>query len=327
MTKALVESTDRIQYFDGVKLFAMFLVLYGHCIQYLITKDVYHNEIWLFIYSFHMPLFMIVAGFFSRRSLSLSFNEFFVKKFKQLLLPCVIWELVIIITRYAIDGAVEWSVVIKNDLWFLKSLFLCFLAVWPAFHFKKKFLVVSWIIITLLFSQIVYNFRIIDMYPCFVLGIGLRYVWSTLSNKSLTTIAVLCLALYIFFSLLYLTPDYYVYPSLRNEPIGYAMKSFSHFAMGGGISIFIMFLFKGLQSFLPDIICIIGKKTLGIYLCQSVILETLIPNWLSLKGTNPFIAYGFFVPMVCITVLIVSLFLINLIEKKRVLRTLFLGKE
>ena len=47
----------RIPAFDAVKSFAIFLVVWGHSIQYLMPHDFFHNPMFELIYAFHMPLF------------------------------------------------------------------------------------------------------------------------------------------------------------------------------------------------------------------------------------------------------------------------------
>lgn len=58
-----LNTTHRIDYLDTVKALAIFCVILGHSIQYF---DVSGELKWMysFIYSFHMPLFMAVSGFF-----------------------------------------------------------------------------------------------------------------------------------------------------------------------------------------------------------------------------------------------------------------------
>lgn len=68
-TNIIVMENTKIAYkrmpqFDVLKLFAIYLVIWGHCIQYLISRYPPEEPMWYFIYSFHMPLFMIVSGFF-----------------------------------------------------------------------------------------------------------------------------------------------------------------------------------------------------------------------------------------------------------------------
>ncbi len=49
---------------SGIKLVLIFLVVLGHFVQYVFSKDNYlDNYLFKFIYSFHMPLFMFVSGY------------------------------------------------------------------------------------------------------------------------------------------------------------------------------------------------------------------------------------------------------------------------
>lgn len=62
---------------DIIKGVAIFLMLWGHCIQcgYLDLYDFYENPVFKAIYSFHMPLFMLVSGYLLYVS-SLKYNDF-----------------------------------------------------------------------------------------------------------------------------------------------------------------------------------------------------------------------------------------------------------
>ena len=68
-------TNKRLAYFDIAKLIAILLVLYGHCIQYYEGGNCAENYPWLIIYSFHLPLFMIVSGYFSGNSLKSSLRR------------------------------------------------------------------------------------------------------------------------------------------------------------------------------------------------------------------------------------------------------------
>lgn len=83
----------RLVYLDLCKVLAMFLVVWGHAIQHFIygMEGFAHDAVWRSIQSFHMPLFMMIAGYFSSSSMKLSFWDIVMKKAKQLILPCVSW--------------------------------------------------------------------------------------------------------------------------------------------------------------------------------------------------------------------------------------------
>ena len=82
MTKPInTNNVARNKAFDVLKLFAIFLVVWGHCIQNLHSGDFYSEPVYKIIYSFHMPLFMVISGFFSKSAMSFSGLAFFNKKF------------------------------------------------------------------------------------------------------------------------------------------------------------------------------------------------------------------------------------------------------
>ena len=84
---------------DIVKGFAIFLMLYGHCIQYCaVESDIlfYENSVFNIIYSFHMPLFMLVSGFLFYFSFSkYSLKELLVRKTQSLIQPIVFGSMLI----------------------------------------------------------------------------------------------------------------------------------------------------------------------------------------------------------------------------------------
>lgn len=85
--------TKRIYSLDFVKLVAIYLVLWGHCIQSLIP-EVGSGEgkpVFLYIYSFHMSLFMIISGYFAVNIEGETLKKLIVSKFRQLIIPCISW--------------------------------------------------------------------------------------------------------------------------------------------------------------------------------------------------------------------------------------------
>ena len=83
--------TSRIDYYDIAKFIAITLVLYGHCVQHLLSGMPYEKDVYLFIYSFHMQLFMLISGIFARRSVNQPFPKFLANKLERIVLPCVTW--------------------------------------------------------------------------------------------------------------------------------------------------------------------------------------------------------------------------------------------
>lgn len=57
----------RIIWADSLKGWLILLVILGHAIQSTLAKDCFDNHLWNLIYSFHMPAFMAVSGWFAYR--------------------------------------------------------------------------------------------------------------------------------------------------------------------------------------------------------------------------------------------------------------------
>lgn len=118
----------RIQTFDVLKAIAILAVVYTHCLQFMGIGFYWHHPLFKLTYAFHMPLFMVVSGYFASRALQLPMKELIKKKSIQLLLPCITAAIVVIIINRLIGwnpkhaGLREFA----TNLWYLKSLFACF---------------------------------------------------------------------------------------------------------------------------------------------------------------------------------------------------------
>lgn len=123
----------RIDYIDAVKCFAITLVVLGHVIQNVLFRDTYESLYpWRFIYSFHMPLFMMVSGYFAHNYLTIRKDCF------RLLVPYVMWAVVLAIQYRSVTYL--WNVVLypDNGLWFLWVLFFVKAIYASAFVLERK---------------------------------------------------------------------------------------------------------------------------------------------------------------------------------------------
>lgn len=95
---------ERNIFLDVLKAISIILVVVGHCIQYgsgmeyLTYGGFFYNPTYKFIYSFHMPLFMLISGYlFSCSSKNKTVKELIIKKVKQLIIPLFCWSFVTLI--------------------------------------------------------------------------------------------------------------------------------------------------------------------------------------------------------------------------------------
>lgn len=148
----LLSQTRERLYWNVIRGIAIFLMLWGHCIQYcsLDSFNVYENRIFKTIYSFHMPLFMIVSGFlfyysFEKRTL----KDLLAHRAMGMLWPIlggtILNNLLMVIPTLVLSHGRHLNVFYgmllqgwENSLWFLWSVLACSLAVGIACKMGKK---------------------------------------------------------------------------------------------------------------------------------------------------------------------------------------------
>lgn len=113
----------RYAYFDNAKLVLIFLVVFGHAIQPFTTESPLIHTLYIWIYTFHMPAFIFLAGFFAKGEGSFSYIA---KLAKKLLIPYIIFQ-GLYTGYYFIIGRDYWMTEHLFhphwSLWFLLSLF------------------------------------------------------------------------------------------------------------------------------------------------------------------------------------------------------------
>lgn len=60
------KQSPRIAYYDNAKFILIVLVVIGHAIDGISSTSSFAKSMFLFIYTFHMPVFIFLAGFFSK---------------------------------------------------------------------------------------------------------------------------------------------------------------------------------------------------------------------------------------------------------------------
>lgn len=102
---------------DFLKAIAIILVVVGHCIQYgfghdyIAGKAYFDNTLFKVIYSFHMPLFMLISGYLFAFSVEKgTWKTTVTKKVKSILIPLLIWSLLLFVIKI-ISGEVSMTVI------------------------------------------------------------------------------------------------------------------------------------------------------------------------------------------------------------------------
>lgn len=114
---------QRDYYFDNAKFILIFFVVFGHLLRSFIEDNEMIYNIYKVIYTFHMPAFILVSGFFAR-----GFNKkgYVLKIARKLILPYIIFQLIYSVFYYFLYNKSTFTVDPLNphwSLWFLISLF------------------------------------------------------------------------------------------------------------------------------------------------------------------------------------------------------------
>ena len=113
---------NRMPFFDNARLILIFLVVFGHMIQPFGTDSQLIHSIYTLIYIFHMPMFIMLAGFFAK---GIGKPKYILNLAKKLLLPYLIFQGLYTLL-YFLLGREDWYSGILHPqwaMWFLVSLF------------------------------------------------------------------------------------------------------------------------------------------------------------------------------------------------------------
>ena len=114
---------QRESYFDNAKFILMFFVVFGHILRTYIDQNETIYALYNTIYTFHMPAFILLSGFFAK-----GFNKKgYIKKLSmKLILPYLLFQILYTIYYYYLfdRSTLEFEALDPNwALWFLLSLF------------------------------------------------------------------------------------------------------------------------------------------------------------------------------------------------------------
>jgi len=114
---------ERKAYFDNAKFVLIFLVVFGHMIQPFKTDHALVGTLYTWMYTFHMPVFIFLAGFFAKGSGKLVDIK---KLAKKLLVPYIVFQVIYTIFYFNFGNLPLWTDSLFYplwSLWFLVSLF------------------------------------------------------------------------------------------------------------------------------------------------------------------------------------------------------------
>lgn len=105
---------------DSLKGILILLVIFGHLIGSCGTGNI-NNSVWNFIYTFHMPLFILVSGYFTK----IKETKDFIHGLSTIAIPLIIFQAIFLIPLFIFKGGGLKDLLVPYwVLWYLMSLIL-----------------------------------------------------------------------------------------------------------------------------------------------------------------------------------------------------------
>lgn len=275
---------------DGTKLFLITMVVTGHCIWPSVESNSISEKLFAIIYSFHMPLFVFLSGYFTK------LNTFEELKTKWLMFSETL--IIIMLPHFLLHRYHYYSG------WYLISLSLWYTMIYGIKFLKLKLNLISGITFSILIALISYIIPIskgsfifhktLEMFPFFFFGYlcKLKNINLPLVIRKKTKYFFILLTIVIFiFIILYPHPVYKLF--LYNTDVWTIANSHCNgkiFICCNPLGLctlrFIIMICSSIISYtiihtiiLPEKISILGRYTLVIYTFQGIFAH-LIPDYL-----------------------------------------------
>ena len=276
--------TGREYYFDNLKFILIFLVVLGHFVELSMNKSNNAKIIWTFLYSFHMPLFVFISGYFAKNAIKNKNINRSILFFVVYLLMKTIFLLVDKCCGFnpnlnlSTVNSVPWYIFAMGS-WYLISILIR--------NINKKYIFIFSIILALIvgFEKNIGDTwglsRIIVFYPFFLLGLYITRdsLMKTVKNRKIRILSILYLIVLILIFICFtdkmnlLKPIFLgkiSYNALNNsiEPYGVMIRA-CWYVVSAMTGIAIMSLVpKG-----ETIVSTLGQRTISVYFYHAIIFR------------------------------------------------------
>lgn len=339
------EVSIRLQNLDFIKFIAIFFVVWGHALQYglgEIRTGILHHPASEWIVSFHMPLFMMISGFFAFKTLDKNIFIVLKQKISKLFIPALAWTL-INVSIIALRGKnpflySSWFGWMFSNYWYITCLVLCILIFYISMKaFKNDVLACGISILLCLILPYCTNWFLSSMLPFFWAG---HFVRKYKNDFAFGWIAIVfCLLSWIILFRFWSIKDYSIYYApatlFKFSPFHLTkynfLASFFRTAIGIVASISIIGILNKIyfsirKMKIMNLFVFIGRETLPVYLIH-VIAIVALANIFTLPNDTDLYLYDFLlVHIYTLWGLAVSVSLTYIGIRIPIVRNIFFGK-
>lgn len=285
------KETNRLCLYDNLRFLLILLVVIGHFAEPYVLKSHIMKSLWIFIYSFHMPLFIFTVGLFSKRVINQP--HFRGERIYSYIALFFLYKVILYITKLLCGVKASFNLLTESGIpWFMLScaFFLLFTQV-----LKKQNPVVVFIEAVLIACLAGYESNIGDFlclsrtiayYPFFLLGyyLDIDKLEGFISTKKVWVWGSFCALIILGFFCFVYTDKIYV---LR--PLFTGRNPFSTLPIPALGPVYRLLHYLGVFCLLPGLLGITpstnkfftvwGTRTLQIYFLHRPILYLYNTKW------------------------------------------------
>lgn len=302
---------NRNSFFDNAKFILIFLVVFGHMVQPFTTDKAVIGNIYTWIYTYHMPLFIFLAGFFAKGAGNMSY---IVRLAKKLIIPYIIFQ-ILYTGYYYLIGKTAWLTshlfYPHWSLWFLISLFCWHLLLVAYKRLKPMYAIGIAVTIGVVigyFDQVGHLFsisRTFVFFPYFLIGYFVTEK-QVMFVKSKQWKAVSAIILFVAFIIITIAPTI---------PVGWLLQSKPYELLGADVfvglirlSVYGISFIMGMSilAWIPEkryLFTKLGERTLYVYLLHGFIVQ-LFREYELLRMTS---MMDFFIVVVLSLIIVIGL--------------------
>lgn len=323
---------------DLIKSFLIILVILGHCIYWndSLCKIPVNNVIVNIIYSFHMPLFILISGYLFSKHKKDNLMNTIKSKFARLIIPHIIFCIIMIpfilifwkvynyyIMKESNNGSISPKSIYNylTMFWYLWCVFFCSIITNVIYKYFKSPCIMMFLLTILLILEYKYiHIHVFFEHQEVSMQFGFFAFGVFLYDLKWKKVSIIIRNVFGFFLIVYLFClylDFHLYS--WNPPF-----LFKYLLSWCG-TIFFLILFHSINTNLKikKYIKTLSSRTLGIYIYQFPIIRAL--SVIVFPSSNSFaIFYDVFITII---VLLLTLIVVKCFEKNKEIARLTLGNK
>ena len=284
--KETVSKDAREYFFDNLKFILIFLVVLGHFVEVSMDVSINAKLIWNFIYSFHMPLFVFISGYFAKNAIkSKNINRsimFFVLYFIMKTVLYIIDRICGLYPNFNFNivNSVPWYIFAMGS-WYLISILLK--------DINKKYVFTFSLFLALIigFDKNIGDIwgisRILVFYPFFLIGLNINrdLLIKIVKDKRVKCVSIIYLMIFSILFILVIDKLYVFKPVFTGNKSYFLLNnSIESFGVLIRMMWYLVATFTGISilSIVPrgkNLFTKIGQKTISIYFYHAIIFRIL----------------------------------------------------